>query len=254
MKTIFASISLMFFLAANGQEEKSYVCHWHDNNTNVVKMPDSSYGFFKKGNLLYFISNDKDNLYLDIKIEDSGVQSKILQEGLTVWFNTDGKLHKNTGIRYPVGAKYARGQGRQNPAAVGSPSPLAMASTIQLIGFQGQGPNMVPAKDQQDFSGSVQYDSDGNLYNTLRLSLSKLNLLIPEEGKGFEPFSLGIEYGNPPPAINNPRGQNSPVPGGGRGGAPGGGMGGGGQAPPSFETEETSRILWIKKVSLADQP
>jgi len=272
MRTIVTLIALVFLLNAYSQDEKNYQSHWRDANTNTFKMPDENYVFFKKGNFLYYISNDRDNLYIDIKIEDSGVQYKILQEGLTVWFNADGKQRKEVGIRYPLGAKFANGPGMRNSGAFGSASPLAMANTIRLIGFQGPEPNMIPAKNTDNFSGSVEYDEAGNLFYTLRMPISKLSLINAEGGAGFEPSSIGIEYGGMPEMGNKPAGQAPPqmsndIPsggraGGGRGGA--GGGGGGGRGGPggnmgavptarSVPAAEVSKLIWIKKVSLADQ-
>jgi hypothetical protein len=262
----------MFFLNAYGQDEKSYQSHWRNANTNTFKMPDESYGFFKKGNFLYYISNDRDNLYIDIKIEDSGVQFKILQEGLTVWFNADGKQRKEIGIRYPLGAKFANGPGMRNSGASASASPLAMANTIRLIGFQGSEPNMIPAKNADNFSGAVEYDEAGNLFYTLKMPVSKLLLVGAENGAGFEPCSIGIEYGGMPEMGKKPAGQAPPqmsndMPSGGRGGGGRGGAGGGGgggrggpggsigagpNAPPA-PAAEVSKLIWIKKVSLAEQ-
>jgi hypothetical protein len=237
-------------------------------------MSDDGYDFFKKGNFLYYISNDNINLYIDIKIEDSGVQFSILQEGLTVWFNADGKQHKEVGIRYPLGAKFADGPGRRNQGNSASASPLSKANTIQLIGFPGEGQNMIPAKNDDNFSGSLEYDQDGNLFYNLRLPISRLSFIASEGGAGFEPCTIGIEYGGLPEMGNKPNGQAPPqmvenMPSGGRGGSGGGrgGSGGGGRggrggsgggigagpSGPPTTIAEPSKLLWIKKVSLADQ-
>jgi len=267
MRTVFTFIALVFLLNTYGQDEKEYQSHWRNADMNTHNMPDDNFGFFKKGNLFYFISNDRDNLYLDIKIEDSGVQFKILQEGLTVWFNADGRQRKETGIRYPIGVKFAKGPGMRSSGSTGS-SPLAMAHTIQLNGFQGDAPQMIPAKNDDNFNGSVVYDDEGNLFYTLKMPVDRLSLISSESGAGFEPFTIGIEYGGMPELGKMPSGQAPPqmsdaMPSGGRGGGGGGGRGGRGGAPggsmgtgptaPPASTVEVSKIIWIKKVSLADQ-
>ncbi len=272
MRTVFAFISLIFIVNANGQNGKNFQSHWRDVNTNITGMADDSFEFFKRGNFLYYISNDRDNIYIDIKFKDSGVQHKILQEGLTVWVNANGKLHKETGIRYPLGAKYAKGPGTRSPVSSGSPSPLSLANTIQLIGFQGPDPNLIPAKNTDNFSGSIAYDNNGALFYNLRMPVSKLSLTGSVSRTGFEPFSIGIEYGGVPDIGSKPAGQAPPPPvqgipsggsrggpggrssgGGGRGGPPGAEMGGPSAAKSSQEVE-VSRLVWVKNVSLAGQP
>lgn len=276
MRKIVTLIALAFILNAYGQDEKSYQSHWFSPERNIHQMSNDSYVFFKKGNFLYYVSNDNENLYIDIKIEDSGVQSRILQEGLTVWLNADGKQRKEVGIRYPLGAKFTDGPGRRNQGNSASVSPLAKANTIQLIGFPGDGQNMIPAKNDDNFSGSLEYDQDGNLFYNLRLPISRLSLIAAEGGAGFEPSTIGIEYGGMPEMGNKSNGQAPPqisedMPSGGRGGGGGGGGRGGsgggggggrggsgggmgaGPSGPSAPIAEASRLLWIKKVSLADQ-
>lgn len=274
MRKIVTLIALTVFLRTYGQDEKSYQSHWHSPDKNARQMSNDSYDYFKKGNFLYYISNDNSNLYIDIKIEDSGVQSRILQEGVTVWFNADGRQHKEVGIRYPLGAKFADGPGKRNQVNSVSASPLSKANTIQLIGFPGEGQNMIPAKNDDNFSGSLEYGQDGNLFYNLRLPITRLSLIAAEGGAEFEPPTIGIEYGGMPEMGNKPGGQSPPpiieeIPSGGRGGSGGGrgGSGGGGRggsggsgggmgagpSGPSTPIAEASKLLWIKKVSLADQ-
>lgn len=274
MKTIVTLIALAFILNAYGQDEKSYQSHRYSPEKNNHQMPDNSYDYFKKGNFLYYISNDNENIYIDIKIKDSGVQSSVLQEGLTIWFNADGRQHKEVGIRYPLGAKFADGPGRRNQGNSTSASPLSKANTIQLIGFPGEGQNLIPAKNDDNFSGSLEYDQDGNLFYNLRLPISRLSLIASEGGAGIEQSTIGIEYGGMPQMGNKPNGQPPPgmaeeMPSGGRGGSGGGrgGSGGGGRggrggsgggigagpSGPSTPIAEASKLLWIKNISLADQ-
>jgi hypothetical protein len=269
MKKILVFLSLMISVISFGQKDKGFHSNWCDGNTNITGMADDNFEFFKKGNFLYYISNDGSCLYINIKIEDSGIQYKILQEGLTVWINADGKTNKDVGIRYPIGVKYSKGPGFRETDASGSP--VSMANTIELIGFDGPGRNRIPAKSEDDFNGNVEYDKDGNLFYCLKVPVSKLNLISSSDGSGFEPFTIGIEYGNTPVMGSKPTAEDSPqmstgmsggggrggggrggAPGG-RGGAPGGGMGGSPSSMPA-PTVEISKLLWIKDVCLAEQP
>jgi uncharacterized membrane protein YgcG len=131
---------------------------------------------------------------------------------------------------------------------------------------------MIPAKNADNFSGAVEYDEAGNLFYTLKMPVSKLLLVGTENGAGFEPCSIGIEYGGMPEMGKKPAGQAPPqmsndMPSGGRGGGGRGGAGGGGgggrggpggsigagpNAPPA-PAAEVSKLIWIKKVSLAEQ-
>lgn len=60
--------------------------------------------FNKATDVFYTIANDKDNLYLAIKVEDMGIIRKILSSGITFSVNSTGKKwNENTvSVTYPV--------------------------------------------------------------------------------------------------------------------------------------------------------
>jgi hypothetical protein len=228
-------------------------------------MPNNNYGYFKKGNFLYYLSNDNDNIYIDIKIEDSGIQNKILQEGLNVWFNPNGKSVKKTGLRFPIGAKYAGIKRMKDSGNIKPGSPLSMTNTIELIGFSESKPKLIPSESADGISGSVKYDNDGVLFYNLKIPISELDLKGEKSGAGVVPFSLGIEYGAAPESGEAQTSQRPSVTetavvasGGGRGGRGGGGRSGGGAASstmprptaPASQAAEPSIVLWLKNISL----
>ena len=88
-----------------------YLSRWHNGGTEL-KIPSDKYSYFKKGKLYYFFSNDIDNIYVDMKIDDPGVQTRILKQGLTVWINMDGKQIKKMGIRFPIGSQHSGGRNK----------------------------------------------------------------------------------------------------------------------------------------------
>lgn len=65
----------------NGQKGTLNLSKWH--LSNEVKASD--YQLINKVKLYCFLSNDNDNIYIDMKVEDAGVQDRILKEGLTIW-------------------------------------------------------------------------------------------------------------------------------------------------------------------------
>jgi hypothetical protein len=58
--------------------------------------------------MVYGMTNDENNLYMKLKIVDSRVQRKILLNGLTLWFDTDGKSKKKLGYAFPLINEKAR--------------------------------------------------------------------------------------------------------------------------------------------------
>ena len=212
-------------------------------------------------------------MYIDIKVEDTGIENKILKQGMVIWINTEGKQDMKLGVHYPIGSEN-RGVGRRSNMSEtsftedGKPfTPLMHANTIELIGFTNEAEKRFPADNPDSFKGSVKYDNDGNLLYRLLMPIAKLPVRNAKDGVGALPFNMAIEYGENPSLMSPGGNMNRPPssgdgappasPGGGRsgGGRPGGGGGGGGMpAGGSFGGSQSTTppvIIWIKNVQLA---
>ena len=151
-------------------------------------------------------------------------------------------------------------------SSLNSTSPLAMANTIELIGFTNIEGKRFPAENNDKCRGSIKYDNEGNLIYSMVIPIS----MIPEEAKKVQgkpvAYNFAIEYGAMPenarPAGPAGGGGGMAGPpaggggGGGRGGRGGGGGGGGGisggGAPPSTGGGvPQSTTVWVKEVILA---
>lgn len=64
--------------------------------------------FNKSTGLSYDIANDEKNIYMIVRVADTTSQRQILQNGLEVWINQDGKKKNTTGITYPMAADKAK--------------------------------------------------------------------------------------------------------------------------------------------------
>lgn len=264
MRQVAVFILMVFSLTIYAQKEKAVISNWRISQSGDLKLQDSEYGSAKKGAVLYYISNDDRNLYVDMKVKETLEQNHILQLGMTVWINMDGKAHKEMGIRYPIGSQYARRGGRGGGMPdINPPSPLSQANTIELVGFKGVDQNRFPSGNPDNFRGSVKYDNDGNLIYNLIIPLAKIPIRNDEAANAQLPFTLGIEYGAPP-VIAGQSGPPSGMPtsnvktrsgsgGGSRGG--GGGSGGGmaGGRPSTTQSTVTPVIIWAKDITLAEK-
>jgi uncharacterized membrane protein YgcG len=275
MKLLVAISVFVVCLNLSAQKEQTITCKWLDNSSGNAVPAASDYVPVKKGALSYCLSNDDKNMYVDIKITESIEQGKVLQMGLVLWLNTDGKSRKITGIRYPVGAKYSRAmRARGEPqAALNQETPLSLANTIQLIGFKDANPKSFPSNNTDNFRGSVKYDNDGNLLYSMTIPLAKL----PEGGKSSNgkiyPMNIAIEYGAPPQTGGQSGSQSGFPSASSRGGGSGGGRSGGGRSggggsrgggggeigggPPSMSSSAQDLpkpvLIWLKNIALAEK-
>ena len=238
MKSYFPIIFILLSCGLNAQKRNLNLSSWHIRD----KIESSDYMPAGKSGLYCFISNDNDNVYIDMKIEDRKIQSRILAEGLTIWINMEGREEKKMGIRFPLGSQNQPGRKKTEPEektpaqAESIENLLAMANTIEILGFLSEQQRHFPAENRDSFRGSVKSDEGGKLYYKLIMPVAKLPLRNSRDGHGAMPFILGIEYGSL--SVTNKSGIN-------RGPAPSSifhsrssGMGG-------------SELIWIKDVRLA---
>jgi hypothetical protein len=238
MKSYILIIFILVSSGLNAQKKNLNLSSWHMNN----KIESSDYMPAGRSGLYCFISNDNENVYFEMKVKDRKIQNRILTEGLTIWINMDGKEEKKMGIRFPLGSRNQPGRKKNAreeniPAeAESTENLLAMANTIEILGFLSEEQRRFPAENRDSFRGSVTLDEGGILYYKLIMPVAKLPLRNSREAHSAMPFILGIEYGSLPAA--NKSGVN-------RGPAPSSifhsrssGMGG-------------SELIWIKDVRLA---
>jgi len=58
--------------------------------------------YHKVTGINFDITNDERNIYMIVRVADTTAQRQILQNGLEVWINKDGKKNHTTGITYPM--------------------------------------------------------------------------------------------------------------------------------------------------------
>ena len=264
MKLLITTSAIIVCLNLNAQKDKFFSSKWRDNNSESVAPALSDYTATKKGDFFYCLSNDDKNIYVDAKITESIEENRVLQMGMTIWINTDGKSRKITGIRYPIGAQYSKGKGN----TIAKTSPLALANTIELVGFKDVETNKFPSNNTDNVRGSVKYDNDGNLVFSLTVPRSKLPAGAKSKDGSEVPMNLAIEYGAPPSDLESgkPAGYTPPPKamgektsrsvtsdGGGRGGRGGSTTSGGGAhgGDVSAQDEPQPVTIWMKNIKLA---
>jgi hypothetical protein len=261
MRLLISILALSLCISLNAQKDKKATSKWFDGTGGAPSPTTEDYITAKKGVLLYSVFNDDQNIYFLAKITESIDQNKVLQMGLTLWINNDGKSRKENGIRFPIGAKVGRGRAVSQYGQVNSESPLAAANTIQLTGFKDIAEKRFPSDNKDKCRGTIKYDNDGNLIYLMIIPVS----MIPEVAKKTPgkpvAYNFGIEYGAMPEMnMQRPAGGGGgevTMPAGGRGGRGGGGAGarpaggGGGTGGPGMSQNQDAVLVWVKDITLA---
>lgn len=55
-----------------------------------------------------FVANDKENLYIGVRLPDANMQAMAMQMGMTLWIDTVGKQQHHRGIGFPVAPSEAQ--------------------------------------------------------------------------------------------------------------------------------------------------
>lgn len=193
-------------------------------------------------NIKHDVFRDGENLVLVMEVPDVTTQMKIINFGLTVWVDKNGKKKKENGIVYPMsggqperpsmerGSRPERGgQGEGEPGGGDREAEMAKkmqnefkarAPEMEVIGFGLEESSIYNLKfDRPGFKAVIDFNDDNDMVYTLTIPLNR----VFEEGDEREdPIAIGLISG----AMESQSMGGGPG-GGGMGGRGGGGMSGG---------------------------
>lgn len=256
MKITLTILSLIICSAVYAHKDKTYQCYWHDDTTDVFKLPGNDFKYSEEDRVYYHISNDSNNIYIDLKIFDDEIKQQVLRSGMAVWIDPEGKKEKRIGVIYPVrhpGQNSGEMPASENShntyehhAGTGSEeTPDLYSNALMLIGFSESGPEMITDFEKDNFRGSITIRKELNMmYYEVVMPISKLSGVI-NAGKGRKTKStlmMGFSYESAPGGLGSPNGHREGRQSGwnghgmsgeggrmhGGGGMHGGGMHGGG--------------------------
>lgn len=181
--------------------------------------------------IAYEVTNDAQNLYLNILVNDKSTQRQIMMSGLMIWCDTTKKHNDNFGLNFPM-------KGRKPPKMTSDNSLIGEAKKLdeprreqlniqfRSINLNGFSDGVHNVKNTKGLKLEINFDENGYMMYTAKIPMECLHINSLSEVDSTDLFSLSINV----PGVSLPSGQ-----GGGQGGPPsGGGQGGGGQGgPPS---------------------
>jgi hypothetical protein len=191
----------------------------------------------------YALANDKNNLYIAVRINDRFNQIRVLNGGLTLGINTKGKKSSPYTVTYPAPDPNASHTGSLlghtpdgNGITQADRDDLAAARLnrlrdMELSGFKDVESNMVTTSNTYGFKFDIDYDASGALVYEAAIPLKFLGEY--QTNKDAWAFNFKINGMKPNENNNRQASNESGMSGGGRrgggmgGGRRGGGMGGG---------------------------
>ncbi len=186
--------------------------------------------------LYYTLANDKENLYMAIRINDRSEQMRILGAGITLSIDTRGKKKETFSITFPVGGRpdMAPDHDHQSLDGGGSPPPddhddrmkanLTKLRQIKVTGFKDVESELITTSNTYGFKTAIDFDKDGNLVYEAAIPLKLFHDDDVTKNEWAFNFKInGINHSTQKRGDD----ENGMQGGGGRGGMGGGGMGGG---------------------------
>jgi len=109
---IFCLLISIFFsgvLLLSGCGEKKLISDWRDRQISIDgKYKDwggaESY-YDERAKVIINLVNDENYLYISIITRNREIEAKVMNSGLVVWFDPEGKNKKTFGIQFPTGLK-----------------------------------------------------------------------------------------------------------------------------------------------------
>lgn len=218
--------------------------------------------------LYYTLANDKENLYMAIRINDRSEQMRILGAGITLSIDTRGKKKETFSITFPVGGRpdMAPDHDNQSLDGGGSPPPddhddrmkanLTKLRQIKVTGFKDVESELITTSNIYGFKTAIDFDKDGNLVYEAAIPLKLFHADDLTKNEWAFNFKINGITRSPQKRGDDENGMQG---GGGRGGMGGGrgmrggGMGGGrgmrsgGQGQSSDHSEMSKSVdFWTK--------
>ena len=213
--------------------------------------------------LSYGISNDKENLYIRLNINDLDIQKKIFMAGLTIWIDTTGRKKETLGIQCPI----MKESPKMRPNLMKDRSSPIQWNNNQLlearfIGFTNLEEIHFLYNNPYKVEVSVSVDEFKSMYYEMKIPFSIIynnysDLLSKSISIGLETGAIKLPSPDQRSANMSSGGQrgmsgsNSGRKGGGRSGGGMGGSKGGPQNQSGFSNLSTPTKVWIKNIQLA---
>jgi|GEM_PF-1304605 hypothetical protein len=219
------------------------------------------------------VANDKQYLYLCLRVDNQAYASQIMRAGMTIWFDSSGQKKKTLGLKYPLPfqpQKYNTNEEsdqnseqfpiQRSGAQSGSIYDPERLSELEIIRAEEKEPTRIKIAELQGLQVKLVPNRLGLIYELMLPIEDEKNCPLTINLSGSKSIALGFEINQFKPAFNQGRTGWSGRGGfpGGRGGIPsmGGGFGHGGvgrgYGRPALE-EEPLRFWAVVSLSEAKE-
>jgi hypothetical protein len=186
-----------------------------------------------KTKLNYTVANDDSNIYVCAFVADAPTKHKIMNAGITVSINSEGKKNKTYSLTYPLAEKptLASAKSGYPDDEEQKPRSLLASTSIKVAGFKDVESDVITTSNTYGFKAALGFDDKHDLVYETAIPLKWLDIK-PNKKKPTE-FAVNITINGierPDNGARQSKGGLEPGGIGGGGGMGGGGFGGGGMS------------------------
>jgi hypothetical protein len=223
-----------------------------------------------KSKFTYKISNDDQNLYVMLQMDDEALVQKVMRNGLTVWFDSTNRKDEVLGINYPRshkeedGAQMQSMDRRQRPSGDRGVMPknktdnvdfmkdalVQQLQEIEFVGFNGRESNVMMI-GEAIIRPVLKFDENRRLLYECAIPLA---YIAKKHHQSPNLISIGFKTGEMQSSSRSSMGGGPGMEGGPNGGPSGGPeMGGGpeGMGGPQSSESASPSVLWIKNYCIS---
>ena len=244
----------------------------HELDGSTLEWPDEKFETDKETNIKYAIDNDKEKLFLAMRIADFRTQMKMMRMGMNLYIDLKGKKKEGRGIEFPVKPEGGGSSGggfsnRQNNEegekgndrqkgfdmkAVRNSMALNLIF-MKIFGFNDDEPKAQGLQMENTANIAFNWDSSNVMHIEYSIPLKMLDENISSLNQknisvGWKINGVDLSSNSSPTFGNSTSGINSGSRGGGRGGGGfnRGGSGGSGPSQADMDKMMREQSFWTK--------
>lgn len=221
----------LIILGGCSQEKLELRSDWRDREIAIDGKSDDWLGamyYFGEENISIGLLNDENFLYICLIAEDQFIRTRVMMQGLALWFDPDGGKKKTFGIKFPLGM-----QASEMPMRPGFPMRMEEDERDQeqiqesLQEAMNELEILGPGKDESKRM-SVEEAKGISIHVKPSSGIIVYELKVPLHQSEEYPYAVGAKAGDPIGiGFLSPKIEMGKLRPGGGGGMPGGGGRGG---------------------------
>ncbi len=165
----------------------------HTNDGLLNEWPNARFTDDKGTGIQYALDNDKENLYVALKIADPWIQTQMMRVGMNTYFDMKGKRKENKGVEFPVKKQFG-GIPIKQPLDVKEERMVNALNFLSLKLFGFADDDEEPKEQSLEMKGSLQMVFTWDAADILQLEYMVPLNILEKELTGFDQKQISVGW------------------------------------------------------------